>query len=83
MPIMNGYDASIAIRKYYKKKRLNQPMIVACTGHTEEDYIFKAWRHMMDEVIPKPANIAVIKQILEEQLEINDYKKSLELSNKS
>ena len=64
MPIMNGYDASVAIRKYYKKHKVNQPMIVACTGHTESGYILKAWRHAIDEVIPKPANINVISQIL-------------------
>ena len=39
MPIMNGYDSSIAIRKYYKKNKINQPMIIACTGHTEPEYI--------------------------------------------
>ena len=43
MPIMNGYDASVNIRKYYKKNNINQPMIVACTGHTESGYISKAF----------------------------------------
>jgi len=28
-----------------------QPMIVACTGHTEEEYIQKAWNFKIDEVI--------------------------------
>ena len=60
MPIMNGYDASVNIRKYYKKHKINQPMIVACTGHTEPGYIHKAWRYAIDEVIPKPANLNVI-----------------------
>jgi hypothetical protein len=32
-------------------------MIVALTGHTEEEYIKKAWIHQMDEVIPKPTNV--------------------------
>ena len=35
MPVMNGYEASIAIRNYVKNKNIMQPMIVACTGHTE------------------------------------------------
>ena len=39
-------------------------MIVACTGHTEEEYIKKAWLHQMDEVLPKPTNVKTIKLIL-------------------
>ena len=35
-------------------------MIVACTGHTEEEYIKKAWAHQMDEVVAKPVSIIVI-----------------------
>ena len=68
MPIMNGYDASEKIRQYQKNHRLQQPMIIACTGHTEQEYILKAWSHQMDEVVPKPAHTDVIKSILEEEL---------------
>ena len=57
MPIMDGYEASEQIRKFISQKDIYQPMIVACTGHTEEEYINKAWRHKIDEVIPKPTNI--------------------------
>ena len=32
-------------------------MVVACTGHIEEEYIQKAWRHEMDEVVAKPINL--------------------------
>ena len=39
-------------------------MIVACTGHTEDEYIQKAWRYQMDEVVPKPTNINIIREIL-------------------
>ena len=39
-------------------------MIVACTGHTENEYIKKAWRHSIDEVIAKPANIEVVRVLL-------------------
>lgn len=47
-------------------------MIVACTGHTENEYIKKAWRHQMDEVVAKPASTDVIKEILDEIIEINE-----------
>jgi YesN/AraC family two-component response regulator len=41
-------------------------MIVACTGHSENEYIFKAWRHSIDEVLPKPTNLNILKEILGE-----------------
>ena len=43
-------------------------MIVACTGHTENEYVKKAYRYQMDEVVAKPADIEVIKCILSEML---------------
>ena len=49
-------------------------MIIACTGHTEDEYIKKAWVYQMDEVLPKPTNVAVIKQILEEMID-NKWKR--------
>ena len=61
MPIMNGYDASDAIRQYVKDRNFMQPMIVACTGHTEDEYIKKAWEHLMDEIVPKPTNVEIIR----------------------
>jgi CheY-like chemotaxis protein len=57
MPIMDGYTAADKMRKFVKSVNLEQPMIVALTGHTEEEYIKKAWIHQMDEVIPKPTNV--------------------------
>ena len=69
MPIMNGYDASDEIRAFVRKNNYLQPMIIACTGHTENEYIKKAWIHQMDEVLPKPTNITIIKNILEEMID--------------
>ena len=46
-------------------------MIVACTGHTEEEYIKKAFMHQMDEIIPKPTNVMIVKEILKELIIIN------------
>ena len=47
-------------------------MIIACTGHTEQDFIIKAWRHGFDELIPKPCNFEVFKQIINEIVEKED-----------
>ena len=45
MPILDGYDASDKIRLYLRNKQMPQPKIVACTGHVEEEYVKKTWRH--------------------------------------
>ena len=60
MPIMDGYDAAKCIRKFYNESKIQQPMIIACTGHTEPEYIQKAYDHEMDEVVAKPVPVDVI-----------------------
>ena len=72
MPILDGYKATEKIRQYQRKKKCHQPMIIACTGHTEEEYIKKAWRYQFDEVLPNPANIEVIKIIFSEILQLKE-----------
>ena len=64
MPILDGYEASDWIRNFVRKENLLQPMIIACTGHTEQEYLLKAWRHQMDEILPKPVKFEVLKEIL-------------------
>ena len=71
MPIMDGFQATDKIRRFIRHNFLMQPKIIGCTGHTEEAYILKAWRYQIDEVIPKPANLPVIKQLLNEMIELD------------
>ena len=61
MPILDGYKSSLGIRNFYKNKEVDQPKIIALTGHTEDVYIKKAFESKMDEVIPKPANVQIVK----------------------
>ena len=64
MPVMDGYQASQSIRNFVDSHELYQPMIVACTAHTEHEYIQKAWTHQIDEVLPKPINFQIFQDIL-------------------
>ena len=41
-------------------------MIVACAGHTEEEFIKKAWQIKIDEILQKPVNIYILQEILKE-----------------
>ncbi len=63
---MDGFELSELIRDFYRTHKVSQPMIVACTGHVQEDFIKKAWTHEMDEVMPKPVNIEILKDIFKE-----------------
>ena len=36
MPIMDGYESTIKIREYLYHINVDQPIILAVTGHTEE-----------------------------------------------
>ena len=65
MPVMDGYEASREIREFYQCNQVPQPMIIACTGHVEEQYIKKAWIHQIDEVLPKPIKSEVLRDIFD------------------
>ena len=36
-------------------------MIVAITGHVEEEFIKKAWTKGIDEIVPKPVDAELLK----------------------
>ena len=66
MPVMDGYDSSREIRDFYEANQMKQPLIVACTGHVEEEFIQKAWFCGIDEILPKPVSIEVLTEISKE-----------------
>ena len=74
MPIMDGFEATDNIRNYCSQRNVPQPMIVACTGHTEDEFVKKAWKHQMDEFLMKPTSLEVLDSILSEMLQIQKVK---------
>ena len=66
MPQIDGYEASSQIRDFCEANNVPQARIIACTGHTEQKYIDRAWKYQIDEVISKPLNINVVEEILTE-----------------
>ena len=68
MPVMDGYEASQTIREFYRMRQMPQPLIIACTGHVEEEFIKKAWLNDIDEVLPKPVNVELLAEILRDIL---------------
>ena len=70
MPFLDGYDATVQIRKYLWEERglqlRQQPIISAVTAHTEEIFIQKCYESGMNYVLSKPVKIDKMKQICEE-----------------
>ena len=54
MPVMDGYDATEEIREYLYARKLKQPLIIATTGHCEPEYVSRAIRAGMNQVLSKP-----------------------------
>ena len=61
MPMMDGFETAENIKQYISSKNLRQPVIIACTGHSEQSFIDKAWRSGMNEFLSKPINPEVAK----------------------
>ena len=51
-------------------------MIIACTGHIEDEFINKAWLSDIDEVLPKPVKFEILREIFRDII-INNKKSSL------
>ena len=62
MPIMNGVEATISIRKYEKVYKKKESYIVAVTGQYEKNIYLDSG---MNDYIPKPIAVEEIKQRLD------------------
>lgn len=71
MPILDGYEATEIIRGFYRRQKLLQPMVVACTGHVDHSSIARAWHYQMDEVVAKPVSINIISSIALDMIEVD------------
>ena len=60
MPGKDGYQAALEIRDACTCMQVVQPYIVACTGHTEQEYVKLAWESQIDEVMSKPVAIPTV-----------------------
>ena len=64
MPFMDGYEATNKIREFIDLQGVNQPIISAVTGHTEQAYIKRAMNAGMNQVMSKPVDVEVLKVLL-------------------
>jgi two-component system, sensor histidine kinase and response regulator len=64
MPFMDGYDATRAIREYLYSMNIEQPIIIAVTGHVDDNIENKGLNCGMNQVVGKPINLDVMKHLL-------------------
>jgi CheY-like chemotaxis protein len=64
MPFMDGYDATQAIRDYLHQKNIEQPIITAVTGHVDDCAVKKGLACGMNQVVSKPINLEVMRNLL-------------------
>ena len=72
MEPMDGYTATKMIKELCTDRGVLAPYMIATTGHSEDEYIQKAWDNGFDELIPKPCTPTLLKPALEESLEFLD-----------
>ena len=62
MPIMDGYEATEKIREFLYIQGIEQPLIVAVTGHSEHQYVERAIDSGINYVLSKPVNSKQISE---------------------
>ena len=66
MPKMDGYQATKHIREFIDDIKMEQPVIVAISGHVEEKYINRALKAGMNSLIAKPAKVGDVKEVIQD-----------------
>jgi len=80
MPFLDGYEATRQIRKLCLANgisRENQPLIIAITGHVEDEYVQKALTSGMDRVFQKPLSVHELAAVLLEKRYIDSVPENL------
>jgi CheY-like chemotaxis protein len=62
MPIMDGFEATVEIRKLFSDEEM---FIVALTAYTSEQFQQKAKASGMGEFLNKPVNVEEVRELLQ------------------
>lgn len=65
MPVMDGLEATMLIRKYEKENEIRNTAIIALSGNARDEYKLQAFAAGMNEYITKPYRKEVIYALLE------------------
>ena len=64
MPHMDGYEATQKLRQMLYENNIEQPIVSACTGHTDQSYIDRAIQSGMNQVLEKPVKSDLVKKLI-------------------
>jgi len=70
MPIVDGFDATHAIREFESKNNLEPIYIIALTASVLDDDIRKCYQCGMDDYLPKPFQRDVLREKLNTQMKL-------------
>lgn len=68
MPVMDGYDATAAIRQYEQESGLERKLIIGQSAHAIDDLKNKAMERGMDDYLTKPIDRDLLYQTLVDYL---------------
>ena len=63
MPVMDGFEASTGIQKYFLEEGGTPPVIVALTAYNTEEVRERCKQCGMKEFLTKPANSEAISEV--------------------
>ena len=70
MPFLNGYEATRMIRRIIADANKVQPLIIAVTSHTEQEFYEQCIECGMNAVLAKPVDSALLKTLLVQRYQI-------------
>ena len=76
MPVMNGFDATEAIRDFEEQQQLIPCPIIAVTAHIVESFQMRCYQSGMNDVLHKPISLTRLSQSLHENIN-HSLKKTL------
>jgi len=80
MPVMSGYEATETIRKGEENTN-NHITIIAMTANAMEGDKEKCFAAGMDDYLPKPVKLDVLKEVLDKWLKLNNESQLVEEKN--
>lgn len=69
MPVLDGFEATMAIRDYEKNKGIKQTHIIALTASVLDDDIKRCYESGMDDYLPKPFKRDILMEKLDARIQ--------------
>ena len=82
MPIKNGFETSLEIRKSLNSNNKSTP-IIAMTAHLVEDVLDRCHKNGINDCISKPFQIEMLYKKISKSIKIDNDGRSIHLKNKS